>query len=391
MVTRKLSFLPLGKDSGGAATAVDETTTTTTTADDGKTPGFRVFSFLPKQAHGEAPSSHWHILPEATSPSHGNGPSLEEGTLTVAVGDRAQHSVAHSLPGAFPAGGTSSAFGAQMDIATIVDEEEPPDSATRANLDLNHGLVEARAIGDDDGGNHQNLIRAQEVVDPSASGKRNSPPYQLLLGIGLLFVAALGTVLHQLTNFAELNFVNNNLQGTIPTELALITSMKEIRVGSITGTTSLFGPIPTELGMMTDLSVLWLTRSPLLTGTLPSEFGLLTEMEDLTFSSNSLSSSIPTEVGLLTNVLYFNLYGNLLTGSLPSELGLFSNLKGLFLSRNYLSGTLPSELGLLTDLEQLYLRGNDLSGSVPSELQMLLPDIYDHDLADLPLLTGVDP
>lgn len=112
-----------------------------------------------------------------------------------------------------------------------------------------------------------------------------------------------------------------------------------------------------------------------LIGSLPTQLGLLTEMTaNFQLSANSLTGSVPTEIGLLTKLtegLY--LWGNSFTGNLPSELGQLTALtRSLSVNFNQFSGLLPSQLGKLTNLE-LELRGksNQFSGSFPSELGLL--------------------
>ena len=61
-------------------------------------------------------------------------------------------------------------------------------------------------------------------------------------------------------------------------------------------------------------------------------------------------------------------FGNNLVGSLPAELGHLTQLEVLKLSNNNLTGPLPAALGNLTRLKMLELYNNDLTGSLPAEL-----------------------
>ena len=105
-----------------------------------------------------------------------------------------------------------------------------------------------------------------------------------------------------------------------------------------------------------------------LSGSVPIELGLLTQLRQLVLRSNLLSGSIPSELALLTQLTKLNLSFNELAGSLPSELGLLSQLRQLFLRSNLLTGSLPSELGLLTQFTTLNLAQNQLTGSLPPSL-----------------------
>ena len=88
-----------------------------------------------------------------------------------------------------------------------------------------------------------------------------------------------------------------------------------------------------------------------LTGTLPAELGVLTDLTFLGLDENQLTGSIPPELGNLTNLLHLNLTINQLTGNLPIELGNLTNLQELHLSNNQFTGTIPSELGNLSNLQ----------------------------------------
>ena len=93
--------------------------------------------------------------------------------------------------------------------------------------------------------------------------------------------------------------------------------------------------------------------------------GRVTELD---LRDNQLSGSIPSELGNLANLGVLWLDDNELSGSIPSELGNLDNLRTLSLSNNELSGPIPSELGNLANLVTLWLDGNQLSGPIPSEL-----------------------
>ena len=129
----------------------------------------------------------------------------------------------------------------------------------------------------------------------------------------------------------------------------------------------LSGPLPTDLGLLTELEVLYLGRNSL-TGTIPPELGNLTKLKRLELNNNDLSEGLPTDLGLLTELEFLNLGENSLTGTIPSELGNLTKLTWLQLLVNDLSGPIPSELGRLTELKRLWLGNNDLTGTIPSEL-----------------------
>ena len=71
----------------------------------------------------------------------------------------------------------------------------------------------------------------------------------------------------------------------------------------------------------------------------------------LVLNFNQLTGPIPAELGGLTNLQWLHLHDNQL-GTIPVELGDLTNLQQLWLHRNELTGEIPVELGDLTNLQQ---------------------------------------
>ena len=118
------------------------------------------------------------------------------------------------------------------------------------------------------------------------------------------------------------------------------------------GGSSLTGTLPSELGLLTALTKLYLFNNAL-SGVLPTELGLLTALTEMMVDENSLTGSLPTELGLATAMGFLYMFGNSFAGVLPTELGLLTALVELILDENSLTGSLPTELGLLTSLEMM--------------------------------------
>ena len=170
------------------------------------------------------------------------------------------------------------------------------------------------------------------------------------------------------------------------------------------------GPIPAELGNLTNLSVLFLGGNQL-TGPIPAELGDLTNLEELGLEENQLTGPIPAELGDLTNLVYLGLIGKRVDGADPgragptsptcrqlnlTNLGLYNVVDGADpgragqphqpeylnlgatscwptsptwqLNNNQLTGPIPDELGNLTNLRVLDLGNNQLTGPIPVEL-----------------------
>ena len=145
--------------------------------------------------------------------------------------------------------------------------------------------------------------------------------------------------------------------------------------GRVTGLTAngkgLSGSIPSELGNLTDLTILNLSGNKL-GGAIPAELGDLTNLTSLYLSNNKLTGPVPAELGNLTALALLYLNGNELSGPIPAELGNLTDLTRFYLHNNELTGSIPAELGDLRDLTHLYLQSNKLTGPIPTELGNLI-------------------
>ena len=82
-----------------------------------------------------------------------------------------------------------------------------------------------------------------------------------------------------------------------------------------------------------------------------------------------LNGPIPSELGSLSNLRLLQLWGNRLSGEIPPELGNLRNLYALGLSYNRLTGQIPHSLSNLTNLQYLWLYGNQFTGCIPETLR----------------------
>jgi hypothetical protein len=81
---------------------------------------------------------------------------------------------------------------------------------------------------------------------------------------------------------------------------------------------------------------------------------------------NNLQGTLPTEIGYLTKLQVLYLARNKLKGNIPTEIGKLTALTYLGLQHNSFRGTFPSVFfGNLTKLKTLYLERNDFTGSIP--------------------------
>ena len=161
----------------------------------------------------------------------------------------------------------------------------------------------------------------------------------------------------------RLELSNQNMQGNIPPELGILTSLELI---DITGNL-LTGSIPSEIGFLTSLTKLDFNgraEDPLGGVAVNGNRGLRSLQGR---SPNAFSGSIPSEIGLLTNMRELRLEGNALEDNIPSEIGMLQELQYLSLANNNLSDAIPLQIGFLRNLRYLSLdRNPNLSGFVPN-------------------------
>jgi Leucine-rich repeat (LRR) protein len=161
-----------------------------------------------------------------------------------------------------------------------------------------------------------------------------------------------------------LGFLANNLTGTIPTEIGLLSNLMSLDLSQ----NSLTGTIPIDLLRMKTLTILDLSFNGLV-GSIPTEIGLLSNLETLGVVNANVDGMLPTELGLLTEIKLLMIGHNpLLSGRIPTELGLLKRLQIIFLVWNDLLGPIPTELGQLSELHQLHFTHNRLSGTLPAEI-----------------------
>lgn len=111
-----------------------------------------------------------------------------------------------------------------------------------------------------------------------------------------------------------------------------------------------------------------------LTGSLPSELGLLTDLISLELSENRFSGEVPTQLDGMTSLEVLHIHQSkdaALSGDLPAFAN-FPNLRQLILDNNGFTGPIPSNflLGIQDKSNPVFisLTHNQLDGTVPAEL-----------------------
>lgn len=163
------------------------------------------------------------------------------------------------------------------------------------------------------------------------------------------------------------NTVGNKLDGSLPSELALLTDITTL---VFFGESALVGSLPDSLQNLSQMTFFDASGSQL-SGTIPSWIGQWSSLKLLSFTANRITSSLPTALASLTSLTALSIDSNAITGNL-SVLESLTNLQSLYLEDNSFSGTINSDfLQNLSNLKNLDISGNNLAGQVPVHLMGL--------------------
>jgi hypothetical protein len=149
----------------------------------------------------------------------------------------------------------------------------------------------------------------------------------------------------------------------LPAEIGKLSSLEVLQLSR---QQFLRGSIPSDVGMLSNLKFLDLSGCMALTGTLPSELGLLSDLRLLKIIHTRIHGTIPSELFVLKSLEILHLTNNHLTGTLPAAR--LESVKELMIARNSLTGSLPSQIGKMKKLENLELYYNRLGGGIPSSI-----------------------
>ena len=187
----------------------------------------------------------------------------------------------------------------------------------------------------------------------------------------------------------------NDLSGPLVPELALITTLRTLRIKS-SGTKVLTGSLPSRLSELSQLTTVEITGNSL-TGGIPASYGSWSGIEQLDLSSNGLSGSLPLGFGPFTAARSINLSVNRFSGAVPASLVVengsptntnlltldlndnnfnslandFASLQALLtlnMNQNNLQA-IPNAVFSMRQLRRLDLSNNNIAGQIPTQIQ----------------------
>jgi len=159
-----------------------------------------------------------------------------------------------------------------------------------------------------------------------------------------------------------------NIGGSLPSQLGQLTDLEDM----VGGNSNFVGTIPPSIGNCSKLKVFLMcgVSGFGFEGSIPAEIGKLKELKQLNLCTNTrMKSWLPTEMGQMEKLEELGLSGNEgIAGPLPTELGLLTNLKDISIGVTEISGSIPAELAQLTKLELVDMTSTRLSGIVPDAI-----------------------
>jgi Leucine-rich repeat (LRR) protein len=188
-----------------------------------------------------------------------------------------------------------------------------------------------------------------------------------------------GEIPNSIGEFSRLRYLdlsNNTLNGTIPKS---ITTLRSLDTLNLAHNPLLSGSIPSEIGNLTNLTSLFLSKMNL-SGSIPPSVQHLTSLSFFVLASNQLSGSIPVGIGRLVTLKYLDFNSNLLSGILPDGVYRMTKLIHLKLSNNRFVGTLSESIASLSILILFSAAHNALTGGIPTGLNKI-SNLYEFDIS----------
>lgn len=242
-------------------------------------------------------------------------------------------------------------------------------------------------------GIHNNVEGSYKIMSLTDNNLEGTLPPEILLFSNLKYLDVSANeylggripteigLMKDLTRF----FANRGaFEGWIPSEIGLMESLQVIDVGFNTFIT---GPIPSEIGRLGPSLKIFSTQRAGVTGVVPTELFQLTNLEEyLIHGSLDLVGGTLAGIGALTNLQTFVAHDVPYKSAIPSEVGLLTNLLEFNVYNCHMTGTIPSEIWSLASLFRMDIDHNYLTGPFPQNIGKLtrLQTLY----ADANYLTG---
>ncbi len=138
----------------------------------------------------------------------------------------------------------------------------------------------------------------------------------------------------------------------------------------------LSGTLPSTIQNLTELTDIDLRHNPNLTGPIPPELGYLTNLQRLQIGDCGFTGGIPTEIGNLSNLETLNLGNPGINGVIPQTFQNLNKLINFFLYRSDVKGNLPGYFGLLDTLELVWCIDNPSFGGILTDSLCLSQSLY---------------
>jgi hypothetical protein len=79
-------------------------------------------------------------------------------------------------------------------------------------------------------------------------------------------------------------------------------------------------------------------------GTIPADLGLLTTLTYFVVRNNRLAGTLPASIGQWTALTVFDVSINRLTGTVPASIGIWSQIQNAFFHFNTFAGAIPNDI-----------------------------------------------
>ena len=171
------------------------------------------------------------------------------------------------------------------------------------------------------------------------------------------------SMLEQWVSIESINIGNNEITGTIPSSIGLLHTLRLLDINK----NQISGGIPGSIGQCTALERFDAGDNQL-TGPLPDTIGDLAFIKVFDVQTNHLSGTLPTSIGNWTAMTDFYIYENRFYGTLPDVIGAWTAVENLNIEYNMFTGTLPDSIGELSAVKRFDVSDNLLTGPIPESI-----------------------